>query len=234
MTETPTLEKDMVSAAAEARWRKERRRVIGFWIAVAVMLLVIATVVVLTIGFNNSWWVQKDPVASSNQVASDGSSVFTQAGMDYLNFKGEANVTMTSTRPTAAELGLPESGTKHVDFLIPLVVNAKGAKTVTINDVDGMNLISAGGKLSAIDIEPSETYQLMLRQVSALAPQVGWSADAVANFRADLTASLQANHSQKFTATIGPAASTGMRISATLSGDQDDPPTLVIHLEAAR
>jgi hypothetical protein len=234
MTAPATVDRPAVSAAAEARARKHRRRVIGFWIAIVAMLLVIATAVVLTLGFNNSWWVQKNPVASNDQVAADGSSVFTQAGVDYFTRDGTINITMTSQRPSATELGLAANSTKHLDFLVPLVVTAKGTQSVTFNDVDGLDLITSGDKLSAIEIQPNETYQQMLGQVAALGPKVGWSQTAVAQFNADLVASRQQNHGDKFTATIGPAATTGMRISASLSGDASSTPLLVIRLDAAR
>jgi hypothetical protein len=231
---TSTLEPPAVSAAAEARWRKQRRRVIGFWISIVAMLLVIATAVVLSFGFNNSWWVQKNPVASNDQVAPDGSSVFTQAGIDFYTRKGTVDVTMTSARPTADQLGLPNSDRTHLDFLVPLVVTAKATKAVTFTDVDGLDLITSAGKLSAIEIIPQVSYQQMLGDVATLAPKVGWSPDALAQFQANLIASRQQNHGDKFTATIGPSATTGMRVSATLSGDANSVPVLVIRLDASR
>ncbi|MES1169313.1 MAG: hypothetical protein ABUL47_01350, partial [Leifsonia sp.] len=177
-----TLDRPAVSAAAEARRRKHLRRVIGFWVSMAAMVLVIATAVVLSFGFNNSWWVQKHPAASNDQIASDGSSVFTQAGIDYFTREGTVSITMTSTRPSAAELGLPASDTRHLDFLVPLTVTANGTKPVTFSEVDGVDLITSGGKLTALEIVPNATYQQMLGEVSALAPKVGWSASAVAQF----------------------------------------------------
>jgi hypothetical protein len=45
-------------------------------------------------------------------------------------------------------------------------------------------------------------------------------------------ASRQASGGKSFTATVGPAASTGIRVSATLSGDSESAPKLVIHLGA--
>ena len=224
----------IVAAAEEARHRKRRRRVIGFWVRIGAMLLLIATVVVLSLGFNNSWWVQKHPVASSDQLASDGSSVFSQAGIDFFTREGEVDVTMTSERPGAGELGLVPTGRKHIDFLVPLTVKAVGTQTVTLLDVDGLDLITSGGKLSAIEIRPRGLYPQLLGQVSALAPKVGWSDDAVAQFRANLIADQQESHRTSYRATIGPAATTGMRVSATLSADQQTAPELVIRFDAAR
>ena len=234
MTASSTVDRAAVTAAAEARRSKHRRRVVGFWVSIAAMLMVIATAVVLSIGFNNSWWVKSNPVASHDQIASDGSSVFTQAGIDYYTRTGVVRLTMTSERPSAAELGLPASGSKHLDFLVPLAVTATGARPVGFTNVDGLDLITSGDKLAAVELRPNESYAQMLGQVRALAPKVGWSADAVAQFEADLVADRQKNHGDKFTATIGPAASTGIRVSATLSGDASSPPTLVIRLDAAR
>jgi len=234
MTAPSTVDRPAISAAAQARRRKHRRRVIGFWISIAAMLLVIATAVVLSIGFNNSWWVKSNPVASHDQIASDGSSVFTQAGIDYYTRTGAVNITMTSARPSASDLGLPASGTRHFDFLVPLVVTAKGTHAVSFTDVDGLDVISSGGKLSAIELRPNATYAQMLGQVQALAPKVGWSSDAVAQFEANLIADRQKHHGDSFTATIGPGAAAGMRVSATLSGDANSPPTLLIRLDAAR
>ena len=179
MTATSTVDRAAVSAAAEARRRKHRRRVIGFWVSIVAMLLVIATAVVLSIGFNNSWWVKSNPVASHDQIAPDGSSVFTQAGIDYYTRTGVVRLTMTSERPSAAELGLPASGSKHLDFLVPLAVTATGARPVDFTDVDGLDLITSGGKLTAVELRPNASYAEMLGQVRALAPKVGWSADVV-------------------------------------------------------
>jgi len=234
MTAPATLDRPAISAAAEARRRKHLRRVVGFWVSMAAMLLVIATAVVLTLGFNSSWWVKSDPVASRDQVASDGSSVFTQAGIDFYTRKGVVEVTMSSARPSATELGLPVSGTTHLDFLIPLTVTAQAEHAVSLPDLEAIDVITARGKISAIEVRPKETYAQMLREVSALAPKVGWSADAVARFQANLIADRQEHHGDSFTATIGPAAATGMRVSATLSGDAGSTPELVIRLDAAR
>ena len=234
MTAPSTLDRPAISAAAEARRRKQRRRVIGFWISIVAMLLVIATAVVLSIGFNNSWWVQKNPVGSNDQIAADGSSVFTQAGIDFFTRQGVIDVTMTSARPSSDDLGLATAATKHLDFLVPLTVTAKGTQSVTFTEVDGLDLITSGGKLSAIEISPQAPYQQLLGDVSTLAPKVGWSSDAVAQFQANLIANRQQHHGDSFTATIGPAATTGMRVSATLSGSASSTPQLVIRLDAAR
>jgi hypothetical protein len=221
-----------VSLAAEARRRKERRRRTGAIVAVVVMLAILVGISIGAIGFNNSWWTQSNPVASNDQKAPDGSSRFSQTGIDYFTRTGVVKVSMGADRPTSAQLGLSTSGARHVDFLVPLTVRATGGSTLSFPLVDSLDVISSGGRLSAIEITPNDAYEQLVGEVHSLAPQVGWSDSAVAAFDAEITASRQASGGDSFTATIGPAASTGMRVSATLSGDSNTTPKLVIHLGA--
>jgi len=222
-----------VSVAAEARRRKERRRRIGFWASIVAMLVVIGTVVVLALGFNGSWWVQTNPVASSDQLAPDGSSKFSQTGIDYFTRAGLVDVNLSGTRPTATGLGLADSGAKHVNFLVPLTVTVSATKKVTFPLVEGIDLTSSRGRLAAIEITPNAPYEQLIGDVRALAPEVGWSDSAVSGWENELVTSRQAHNGDSFTATIGPAASTGMRVSATLSGDKSSAPVLVIRLAAS-
>ena len=229
MTATPA-----VTFAAEVRRRRERRRIVGFWVSMAAMVAVIATVVMMAIGFNSSWWVQKDPVASTDQRGPDGSSSFSQAGIDFFTRTGAVDVTMGAGRPTATQLGLAPSGTKHIDFLVPLTVSATAAHAVKLELIDSLDIVTADDRVSAIEISPSGGYQQLLGEVKSLAPEVGWSSSAVTAFMSDLITSRQAHHGDSFSATIGPASSTGMRVSATLSGDQTSEPTLLIRVDAAK
>src|SRR3954454_14040039 len=113
MTTTQEARRAAVEASAEARERQRRRRLAGVIARTAGLVLVIVAAVVLSLGFSNSWWVEKHPGPSSDQVAADGSSLFTQAGIDYFTRVGTLRLTMTSTRPDSAALGLPQNGTKH-------------------------------------------------------------------------------------------------------------------------
>lgn len=221
-----------VSVAAEARRREERRRRIGAIVAVAVMLAILVAVSIGAIGFNNSWWTQANPVASNDQKAPDGSSTFRQSGIDYFTRTRVVKVSLGADRPASEQLGLASSGTQHIDFLVPLTITATATSSLSFPLVDSLDVISSGGRLSAIEITPNDAYQRLVGDVHALAPQVGWSDSAVAAFDAELTASREASGGRSFTATVGPAVSTGMRVSATLSGDSGSAPKLVIHVGA--
>ena len=221
-----------VSVAAEARRRKEHRRRVGAIVAVVVMVVILVGAAIGAVGFNNSWWTQANPVASNDQKAPDGSSVFSQTGIDYFTRTGVVKVSMGADRPTSEQVGLASSGTKHIDFLVPLTVKATATTSLSFALVDSLDVISSGGRLSAIEITPNDAYEQLIGEVHALAPKVGWSDSAVAAFDAELTASRQASGGNSFSATVGPAASTGMRVSATLSGDSESAPKLVIRLGA--
>jgi hypothetical protein len=227
MTAAPAL-----SVAAEARHRKARRRRVRAIVSVVVMVAILVGASIAAIGFNNSWWTQANPVASHDQKAPDGSSVFSQSGIDYFTRTGVVKVSMGAERPTSRQLGLTSNGTKHIDLLVPLTLRATANSALTFSLVESLDVISSGGRLSAIEITPANSYQQLVDEVHALAPQVGWSDSAMTAFDAALTASRRANSGDSFTATVGPGASTGMRVSATLSGDSNSAPQLVIRLGA--
>src|SRR3954471_21649330 len=155
MTTTQEARRAAVEASAEARERQRRRRLAGAIARTAGLVLVIVTAVVLSLGFSNSWWVEKHPAPSSDQIAADGSSVFTQAGVDYLTRVGTLRVTMTSARPDAVALGLSQSGTKHLDLLVPVTLVSRGGSVLQIDDVGSLDVITSDGRISAVEL-PSE------------------------------------------------------------------------------
>ena len=178
--------------------------------------------------------MKKDPGPSSDQVAADGSSVFTQAGIDYFTRVGTLNVTMTPARPNAAALGLPQSGTKHLDLLVPVTLATRGGSVLRIDDVGSLDVITSDDRISAIELPSEGTFASSMAQVRELAPIVGWSESAVSRFAADLKKSRVANNYTGYTATIGPAVDGDMRVSATLSASATSGPTLVVRIAAAR
>jgi hypothetical protein len=223
------LERDeLIVAADEARLRKRRRHLTSRVIGVLGSLGLIAVAVFCTVGFVNSWWVEKGIPASSDQQARDGSSVFTQAGVDYFTKQGVLRVTMGADRPGAGALGLPASGTKHVDLLVPVTVEVTASGTIDMDLVGSLDVVTSGGRISAIGLPTDGDYAGLIRQVDDLAPQFGWSGSDVSRFTAQLQASRAAHDFGAYSATIGPAEHDGMLISATLSADATSGPTLVV------
>ena len=227
MSHTLLEREQLIAAADEARERTRRRRITSRVIGIVGSVSLIAVAVFCTLGFANSWWVEKTP-ASSDQHASDGSSVFTQAGIDYFTKQGVLRVTMGDDRPRAAELGLPASGTKHVDLLVPVKVTVTGAETVGVDIVGSLDVVTSHGRISAIELPFDGGYHSLIQQVQELAPRMGWSAADIDRFTTRLQASRAAHDFSAYSATIGPVLHDGMRLSATLSADATSGPTLVV------
>jgi hypothetical protein len=222
-----------VDAAAEARRRQRVRRRAGIISRTGALVVLILTAVVMSLGFSNSWWVQKHPAPSSDQVAADGSSAFTQAGIDYFTRVGTLSVTMTPTRPDSTALGLPRNGTKHLDLLVPVTLLAHGDAVLRIKDVGSLDVITSGGRISAVELPTEGSLASSMAHVRELAPIAGWSETAVSRFDADLKKSRVADNYTGYTATIGPSVRGDMRVSATLSASATSGPTLVVRIAAA-
>jgi len=227
MSHTLLDREELIAAADEARERKRRRHLTSRVVGVLGSLGLIAIAVFCTVGFVNSWWVEKAP-ASSDQRASDGSSVFTQAGIDYFTKQGVLRVTMGAQRPGAADLGLPASGTKHLDLLVPVKVEVTGTQTVGVDIVGSLDVVTSAGKISAIQLPFESDYHGLVQQVHELAPSMGWSVADIDRFTTQLQASRAAHDFHAYSATIGPVEHDGMRLSATVSADATSGPTLVV------
>jgi len=221
---------ELIAAADQARERKRRRHITSRVIGILGSVGLIAVAVFCTLGFVNSWWVEKTP-ASSDQRASDGSSVFTQAGIDYFTKQGVLRVSMGAERPRAAELGLPASGTKHVDLLVPVKVTVTGTETVGVDIVGSLDVVTSHGRISAIELPFDSDYHGVIQQVQELGPRMGWSAADIDRFMTRLQASRAAHDFSAYSATIGPVVHDGMRLSATVSADATSGPTLVVTLQ---
>src|SRR3954470_13870203 len=222
-----------LEAADEARRRQRIRRRAGIISRTGALVVLILTAVVMSIFASNSWWMQKHPHPSSDQVAADGSSEFTQAGIDSFTRIGPLNVTMTPTRPKSVALGLPENGRKHLDLLVPLSVVAHGHAVVQVDDVQSVDLISSQGRIAAVEMPSEGSFASLVGRVDELASTAGWSDSALSKFVSDLKASRIRSHDTGYTATIGPAVRGDIRVSATLKASKRTPPTLVVRIAAA-
>ena len=96
--------------------RPSRRRRLLSWVPSVVLLLLIGGFAVAALGVNSSWWVQERPAPAADQTAPNGSSVFTDAGVDYLVRTGEVRIRMDSDAPSASSLGLPADGTRTLPY----------------------------------------------------------------------------------------------------------------------
>ena len=125
--------------------RSPRSRDLLSWVPALILVVVIAGVVFTTIAVQNSWWTEEDPVASTDQKATDGSSKLSDAGLDYVNVEGALRVRVGEGALPATEIGLGADEEKSASFRRPVrTIVAAGDETYVVdasNANDGVDVI---------------------------------------------------------------------------------------------
>jgi hypothetical protein len=203
-----------------------RRRRLLSWVPSVVLLLLIAGFAVAAIGVNNSWWVEANPTASADQTASNGSSVFTRAGVDFLKRSGEVLIRMDGEALPAEELGLDADGSRTVtSFERPLLVRVIGTDgALAVDRADELVLTTERGALMSVDVERPvpEGFLQAHAMLSDVADLYGWSTEEVASVP-DRFGDARREHPEKIPAvTVGPGTAVGLAVSATVTGAGGD------------
>ncbi|MEZ3161650.1 hypothetical protein AB1K54_14065 [Microbacterium sp. BWT-B31] len=191
--------------------RSSRRTWLLAWLPAMVLVIVIAGVVFTTIAVQNSWWAEEKPEASSEQKASDGSTMLTDAGFDYANVEGVVRVRMGAGGPSATDLGLPATGQKDAEFRRPVrTVVAAGDDVFVVDDVATLSASSRNDELTSVSIrlDRVSTWQNALTALRSMADGLGWNPaeidaldDGLAEFNRDsdgdtFTAVITAQHDE--------------------------------------
>lgn len=153
------------------------------WLGPAILLLIIGGVVFGTIAVQNSWWAEEDPVASSDQKATDGSSKLSDAGLDYVNVEGVLRVRVGEGALPATEIGLAADEQKTGDFRRPVrAIVAAGDEVYVVDDVETMTAIARSDRLTALSLGVGRAlpWSDAVGVVQGLADDFGWSHDDIA------------------------------------------------------
>lgn len=181
-------------------------------------LLIIGAVVAATVA-SGSWWAEDEPIAAGDQLADDGSSLFTRAGIDYMNGTRTAIVKVRDDAPAATELGLPAEGTTEVDFLTPVQVRVLGAESPLVLELSpGLTVHTAGDRVTRLEVQHlTTTYSSAITSIRENADRIGWPA-AVANTLADdLAAAAEASDDPgTYSATTEVGTAIGADVTARL------------------
>jgi hypothetical protein len=195
-----------------------RRRRLLSWLPSVVLLLIIGGFAVAAVGVNNSWWVDPEPTAAPDQTAPGGSSVFTDAGVDYLRRTGLVVVRMDGEALPAEVLGLAPDGERTVTVDRPLMVQAFGsAGALAVDEASAVTLRTAGGELVGIDVlVDGGDFTAAHAELAAVADLYGWEAEEVAGVVEQIAEAKRADPDSPATATVGPGEKVGLFVSATL------------------
>ena len=109
-------------------------------------VVVIGLVVLATFAVQGSWWAEDRPAASADQKASDGSSMLTDAGFDYVNVEGVAARADRRGRAPGRRAG-HGSGRREVGRVPPprARVMAGGEDVYVVDDVAALTAVTQNG-----------------------------------------------------------------------------------------
>jgi hypothetical protein len=214
----------------DARARRQRRRRILRWIPSVIIAVGIIVVIVLTIGFNNSWWTQAHPVASAQQQF-ENQSTFSQAGIDYSGKEGLVKISLAPDRPTAHRLGLGSVGARTITYIVPVTVQVTGeGSSIRQTLTDRVRIESASGHIRAVDLIYDQSYSEMQQTALQLIGITGTASDQAA-FTASVQATLNTSRDKSYAATYK-SHYAGMTMTIEFAGTSGAP-HLTVRLAAS-
>jgi hypothetical protein len=185
-----------------------RTRTLLTWLPATVLVLIIAGVVIASLAIQGSWWTAERPAASDDQRASDGSSMLTDTGFDYVNVSGTFKVRVGEGGLSASELGLAPDGEKTADFRRPVrAVIAAGEDLYVLDDIVSLTAVGKDDALASITFVPevANNWTGAIQYLRSLAPDLGWDAAQLDPLTAQLGEFNRTGTEDTFTAQIGPS-----------------------------
>lgn len=182
-------------------------------------MVVIGLIVLATFAVQGSWWAEERPAASSDQKASDGSSMLTDAGFDYVNVEGVLRVRIGEGALPADELGMGSNAEKSAELRRPVRVIVAGQDDVyVVEDIAAVTAVTHDGELASLTLlfDNPGTWTDAVNKVTSLAPTFGWDESQIAALDEELADFNSSGDGDQFTAVVGPSEG-GARVTATLS-----------------
>ena len=206
-----------------------RTRSLLTWLPATALLIVVGLVVLGTFAVQGSWWAEENPAASSDQKASDGSTMLTDAGFDYVNVEGTARVRIGEGALPAEQLGMGSDAEKSAEFRRPVrVIMAGGDDVYVTEDIGALTAVTRTGELASVTLafDNPGTWAQSIDRMRSIAPTFGWDEAQIDALDAELTAFNQDGTGDSFTAEIGPSEG-AVSVTGTLSFDRGSGTTAV-------
>lgn len=214
-----------------------RTRSLLTWLPATILVVAIGLIVLATFAVQGSWWTEENPAASTDQKASDGSSMLTDAGFDYVNVEGIVRVRIGEGALPAEQLGMSADTEKSAEFRRPVrAIIAGGDDVYVVDDIAGLTAVTERGELASVTLafDSPGTWTDAVTLVRALAPTYGWDRAQIDSLEDQLADFNRDGTGDAFTAVIGPSDG-GARVTATLAFDRGSGTTPVtLTFEPAR
>lgn len=200
---------------------RSRRRLLS-WVPISVVALLCVGFVVAAIAMQNSWWTDPERAPDSDQQASDGASLFTESGVDYLTRQGMLRVKVRADALPASELGLEPDGSQSFEPLVPIqavVLGADGAFHLDL--VRSFTVTTADDRVQSIDLEQESNGDWLsaFPNLERMAPSWGWTPADLDKLKNDLTAASRQTDSDSYSAQTPPIERNGALVSARIDVD---------------
>ena len=199
-----------------------RSRELLSWLPALILVVIIAGVVFTTIAVQNSWWTEEDPVASTDQKASDGSSKLSDAGLDYVNVEGILRVRVGEGALPVTEIGLGADEEKSASFRRPVrTIVAAGDETYVVEDVESMVAVAPDDELTSLSLGVGQAlpWASAVDTVRGLADDFGWDQAQIAGLEEDLADFTRDNPQGSYTAEVT-STGTAAQVTGTLDFDR--------------
>jgi hypothetical protein len=199
-----------------------RSRTLLTWLPAIAGVVVIGLIVLVTFAVQGSWWAEDRPDASADQKASDGSSMLTDAGFDYVNVEGIVRVRIGEGGLPADELGMGADAEKSAEFRRPVRAVIAGRDDVyVVDDIASLTAVSQENQLASVTLtfDNPGTWSDAVDRVASLAPTYGWDESEIAALDEKLAEFNRTGDGDSFSATVGPSSG-GAQVTATLYFDR--------------
>lgn len=192
------------------------------WVPISIVALLCVGFVVAAVAMQNSWWIDTERPASADQEASDGMSIFSGAGVDYIGREGLMKIRVTEDALSAAELGLPAEGTETFEPIVPVTALVLGGDGVfSLDLVRSFAITTSGGRVESIELSrvSNGAWLSVFPHLASVAEGWGFTDADVAALQEDLTAASRENGGDRYSAAIDPVLHNGAMSSAEITVD---------------
>ena len=207
-----------------------RTRTLLSWLPAALLVVIIGAIVVGTFTVQASWWAEDDPEASADQKASDGGSMLTDAGFDYVNVEGVLRVRVGEGALPTSDLGLRANETKDAEFRRPVqALIAAGDDVHVIDNVITASAVASADRLAqvTVGIDGAGSWRGAIEGLRARAAEFGWDAAQFEGLDERLLEFNSTGSGEVFEVQIGPGQDADTAVTATVTFSREGGATTV-------
>ena len=202
--------------------RRSSSRFVRHWLAPLALVVSAAAIAGIRVAVQTWGGVAPGRPPSADQRASDGTSTFTGAGVDYLSATGLVIVRVGDGALPARDLGLADDGDRTIDPEIPVQVRVLGPDGAFVLELaDAVHLTTSEGRITEVEVGlwGAPSFREMIALLQSRAENVGWTDDDLAALQDDLTEAQRIRDGEVYSAELPGRSAIGATVSARVTVD---------------